>query len=94
MEGLIPFLYRLIVQYKKGEQQPSWSCESPSAMYTRLPSGDSGRIFWPECNFSMSPSRAGTSNGNHDSGVAKVSATSRVIVASGAKSPVRWHAVE
>ncbi|KAF7144084.1 hypothetical protein RHSIM_Rhsim05G0196100 [Rhododendron simsii] len=42
MEGLIPFVYRAIVQYKSGGQGliDTWLNESPSAAYTRLP-GDS-----------------------------------------------------
>ncbi|KAL6998837.1 hypothetical protein U1Q18_040949 [Sarracenia purpurea var. burkii] len=44
MEGLIPFVYRAIMQYKNGGQRfiGSWLNESPSASYMRLP-GDSGR---------------------------------------------------
>ncbi|KAL7136410.1 hypothetical protein ABFS83_10G028700 [Erythranthe nasuta] len=48
MEGLIPFVYRAIVQYKNGGRQGSvigtWLNESPSASYMRLPAGDSGRF--------------------------------------------------
>ncbi|KAL0375248.1 UNVERIFIED_CONTAM: hypothetical protein Sradi_3440500 [Sesamum radiatum] len=44
MEGLIPFLYRAIIQYKNGEGLTgTWASESPSASYMRLP-GDSGRF--------------------------------------------------
>ncbi|KAI9115985.1 hypothetical protein K1719_012915 [Acacia pycnantha] len=47
MEGLIPFLYRAIVQHKNGKEGPlgSFFSESPSYSYMRLPSsGDSGRF--------------------------------------------------
>ncbi|KAL5725760.1 hypothetical protein ACHQM5_008869 [Ranunculus cassubicifolius] len=48
MEGLIPFVYKAIVQYRSAEQQAtitaSWFQESPSASYIRLPTGDSGRF--------------------------------------------------
>ncbi|GFY82634.1 hypothetical protein Acr_02g0008740 [Actinidia rufa] len=62
MEGLIPFVYRTIVQYKNGGQGlvGSWLSESPSASYMRLP-GDSGRfqvsdvqLFRNDCGFSAS----------------------------------------
>ncbi|KAK6146890.1 hypothetical protein DH2020_017802 [Rehmannia glutinosa] len=64
MEGLIPFVYRAILQYKNGGQgnnniiETIWLNESPSASYMRLP-GDSGRfsaseiqLFRPDCGFS------------------------------------------
>ncbi|KAI9115995.1 hypothetical protein K1719_012925 [Acacia pycnantha] len=47
MEGLIPFVYKAIVQYKNGKEGPlgSFFSESPSYSYMRLPSGgDSGRF--------------------------------------------------
>ncbi|CAA2971485.1 Hypothetical predicted protein [Olea europaea subsp. europaea] len=45
MEGLIPFVYKAIVQYKNGGQglTATWVTESPSASYTRLP-GDLERF--------------------------------------------------
>lgn len=43
MEGLIPFVYRAIVQYRNGGQPPAWLGDSPSGSYMRLP-GDSGRL--------------------------------------------------
>jgi len=45
MEGLIPFVYKAIMQYKNGRQGPigSWLCDSPSYSYMKLP-GDSGRF--------------------------------------------------
>ncbi|PPD71198.1 hypothetical protein GOBAR_DD31924 [Gossypium barbadense] len=47
MEGLIPFVYRAIVQYKNGKEDhvlATWFNESPSASYMRLPTGDSDRF--------------------------------------------------
>ncbi|CAN6576280.1 unnamed protein product [Malus baccata var. baccata] len=50
MEGLIPFVYKAIVEYKNGRHGGghhvlnSWLCESPSVSYIRLPSGDSDRF--------------------------------------------------
>ncbi|KAL8526874.1 hypothetical protein ACS0TY_015931 [Phlomoides rotata] len=41
MEGLIPLVYKAIVQYRNGGG--TWVHESPSASYMRLP-GDSGRF--------------------------------------------------
>ncbi|CAN4081497.1 unnamed protein product [Withania somnifera] len=41
MEGLIPLVYKAIVEYKNG--RATWMAESPSASYMRLP-GDSGRF--------------------------------------------------
>ncbi|KAH7867258.1 hypothetical protein Vadar_031004 [Vaccinium darrowii] len=52
MEGLIPFVYRAIVQYKSGNGQgliDTWLNESPSASYMRLP-GDSGRFQTSDLN--------------------------------------------
>ncbi|EYU41761.1 hypothetical protein ABFS82_10G028600 [Erythranthe guttata] len=43
MEGLIPFVYKAIVQYKNGGRG-TWLNESPSASYMRIPAGDSGRF--------------------------------------------------
>ncbi|OWM81790.1 uncharacterized protein LOC116197452 [Punica granatum] len=52
MEGLIPLVYRAIVQYKNGNQGPSsaWFPESPSTSYMRLP-GDSGRFQASDLQF-------------------------------------------
>ncbi|KAL3640665.1 hypothetical protein CASFOL_015633 [Castilleja foliolosa] len=66
MEGLIPFVYKAIAQYKNGGQGNNiigtWLNESPSASYMRLP-GDSGRLsiqlFRPDCGFTTcSPPRS------------------------------------
>ncbi|KAL2509546.1 hypothetical protein Fot_33193 [Forsythia ovata] len=82
MEGLIPFVYRAIVQYKNGGQgvMATLISESPSASYMRLP-GDSGRfqksemqLFRSDCGFSTSTS--------------PLSATKR-SVSTGVQSPAR-----
>ncbi|KAI3937869.1 hypothetical protein MKW92_035939 [Papaver armeniacum] len=50
MEGLIPFVYRAVLEYRNGGVQASnmgsstWYSESPSTSYMRLPTGDSGRF--------------------------------------------------
>ncbi|XP_054781664.1 uncharacterized protein LOC129288886 [Prosopis cineraria] len=46
MEGLIPFVYKAIMQYRNGKEGAigSWLCESPSYSYVRLAAGDSGRF--------------------------------------------------
>ncbi|GMI81067.1 hypothetical protein like AT5G02090 [Hibiscus trionum] len=65
MEGLIPFVYKAIVQYKNGREGHVLATrfhESPSPSYIRLPTGDSGRfhpsdkqLFQPDyANFSTS----------------------------------------
>ncbi|KAL0916238.1 hypothetical protein M5K25_013731 [Dendrobium thyrsiflorum] len=49
MEGIIPFVYKAIVQYRSGGQSPmgvTWLQEFPSVSYVRLP-GDSGRFRPP-----------------------------------------------
>ncbi|XWS59859.1 hypothetical protein CRYUN_Cryun08bG0158100 [Craigia yunnanensis] len=88
MEGLIPFVYRAIVQYKNGREGhvlATWFSESPSASYMRLPTGDSGRfqisdrqVFQSEYgNFSTSsPSSMATSS------------TTQIILSTGVQSPV------
>ncbi|XP_030449791.1 uncharacterized protein LOC115672164 [Syzygium oleosum] len=91
MEGLIPFVYRAIVQYRNGNQGPlaTWFPESPSASYMRLP-GDSGRFqasdlhfFRPDCGFinATLPSAA-------TSTATTVTSTTQVLVSSGVQSPV------
>ncbi|KAK7390502.1 hypothetical protein VNO78_25809 [Psophocarpus tetragonolobus] len=84
MEGLIPFVYKAIMQYKNGKQCPigSWLCESPSYSYMKLP-GDSGRfqtpasaLFGPEYGFSASSSSSKLA-----------SSSTQIIVSSGVQSP-------
>lgn len=82
MEGLIPFVYRAIVEYKNNNRQAaggilssSWFCESPSAAYIRLP-GDSGRFQNSDIQRCMSDYTAASSN-------------AQVMKSSGVQSPVR-----
>ncbi|OIW07496.1 hypothetical protein TanjilG_14442 [Lupinus angustifolius] len=75
MEGIIPFVYKAIMQYKNGKEGPigSWICDSPSYSYMRLP-GDSGR-FQTSASFSVSsPSFSPASS-------------TQVLVSSSVKSP-------
>ncbi|XP_068669551.1 uncharacterized protein [Aristolochia californica] len=75
MEGLIPFVYKAIVQYRTGSQASlmgSWINDSQSASYIRLP-GDSGRfqtseiqLFRPEYIYNSASSASG-SNGPQSS---------------------------
>ncbi|KAJ4704610.1 Legume-specific protein [Melia azedarach] len=90
MEGLIPFVYRAIMQYKNGNQVAlgSWYSDSPSASYMRLP-GDSGRfqtsdiqLFQPDYGFSNSTSTTSSSS------MAPPSATTQIILSTGVQSPV------
>ncbi|RDX64420.1 hypothetical protein CR513_57029, partial [Mucuna pruriens] len=85
MEGLIPFVYKAIMQYKNGKQGPivSWLCESPSYSYMKL-AGDSGRfqasassLFGSDYGFSSSPSSKPTTS------------STQIIVSSGVQSPRR-----
>ncbi|XP_027352787.1 uncharacterized protein LOC113863416 [Abrus precatorius] len=75
MEGLIPFVYKAIMQYKSGKEVAigSWICESPSYSYMRLP-GDSGRFQNPASFSAPSPS----SN--------PVSSATQIVVSSGVQS--------
>ncbi|KAJ9185255.1 hypothetical protein P3X46_004910 [Hevea brasiliensis] len=86
MEGLIPFVYRAIMQYKNGKEGPlgSWLNDSPSAHYMRLP-GDSGRfqaseirLFGSDCGFSTATSTSANFN----------STTTQILVSTGAQSPL------
>ncbi|KAF9665115.1 hypothetical protein SADUNF_Sadunf16G0088600 [Salix dunnii] len=86
MEGLIPFVYKAIMQHNNGkEARPSgsWFSESPSASYMRL-RGDSGRfqksdtqVFGSDYGFSNSS----TSSNKHSS-------TTQIIVSTGAQPPL------
>ncbi|CAA2954391.1 Hypothetical predicted protein [Olea europaea subsp. europaea] len=64
MEGLIPFVYKAIVQYRNGGKgvMGTWLNDSSSTYYMRLP-GDSGRlqpsdiqIFRSDCGFAAGSS--------------------------------------
>nr|AGS78072.1 legume-specific protein [Aeschynomene indica] len=79
MEGLIPFVYKAIMQYKNGNEGSirTWICESPSYSYMRLP-GDSGRFQTPaSCSASTPTSNPASSS----------AAAAQVIVSSGVQSP-------
>ncbi|GMH23066.1 hypothetical protein Nepgr_024909 [Nepenthes gracilis] len=94
MEGLIPFMYRAIVQYKNGghDSVGSWFDDSRSSSYVRLSGGDSGRfrpsdISLPGSDYSFSftaSPRASTTGSS--------SSTARLIVAAGVQSPARFGA--
>ncbi|XP_022743291.1 uncharacterized protein LOC111294291 [Durio zibethinus] len=86
MEGLIPFVYRAIVQYKNGREGvlETWFNETASASYMRLPAGDSGRfqisdkqVFQSDYGNFSSPSSMATSS------------TTQIILSTGVQSPVR-----
>ncbi|KAL5073054.1 hypothetical protein RYX36_012038 [Vicia faba] len=56
MEGLIPFVYKAVVQYKNGKERTnisSWFCDSPSYSYMKLPASDSDQF---QTIYSSSPS--------------------------------------
>ncbi|XP_047157318.1 uncharacterized protein LOC124828133 [Vigna umbellata] len=80
MEGLIPFVYKAIMQYKgTGKEGPlgSWICESPSYSYMRLP-GDSGRF-----QIQAPPSFSAPSPSSNN----PTSSATQIIVSSGVQSP-------
>ncbi|XP_038702172.1 uncharacterized protein LOC119998804 [Tripterygium wilfordii] len=80
MEGLIPFVYRAIVQHRNGKDGllNSWLTESPSASYyVRLP-GDSGRFQNSDLQLFRS-----------DYGPNSTSTTSQIVVSTGVQSPAR-----
>ncbi|XP_022842086.1 uncharacterized protein LOC111365800 [Olea europaea var. sylvestris] len=74
MEGLIPYVYKAIMQYKNGGQgeKGAWLNESPSASYVRLP-GDSGRFQTSDIQLLSTSSPP--------------SSATNMVVATGVKSP-------
>ncbi|KAF8035702.1 hypothetical protein BT93_C1665 [Corymbia citriodora subsp. variegata] len=88
MEGLIPFVYRVVVEYKNGKQGPLGSLfnESPSASYTRLPH-DSGRALIADFQ-EIRPDRDGNFS-TTSSSLDSTSSSAQIIVSSGVHSPVR-----
>nr|XP_004506624.1 uncharacterized protein LOC101509861 [Cicer arietinum] len=66
MEGLIPFVYKAIIQYKNGKEGSigSWLCDSPSYSYMKLPAGDSGRFQTVVFSSSSSSSNIASSSGD------------------------------
>ncbi|XP_030531935.1 uncharacterized protein LOC115742012 [Rhodamnia argentea] len=96
MEGLIPFVYRAIVQYRNGNQGllATWFPESPSASYMRLP-GDSGRLqasdihlFRPDCSFNDPTSTPPPTATGTAATATVTTSTTQVIVSSGVQSPI------
>ncbi|BAT97185.1 hypothetical protein LR48_Vigan11g124200 [Vigna angularis] len=86
MEGLIPFVYKAIMQYKNGRQGPivSWLCDSSSYSYMKLP-GDSGRfqtsassLFGSEYVLSSTSSSSSSKPG---------SSTTQIMFSSSVQSP-------
>ncbi|KAE8686995.1 hypothetical protein F3Y22_tig00111027pilonHSYRG00687 [Hibiscus syriacus] len=78
MEGLIPFVYRAIVQYKNGREDhvlATWFNDSPSPSYIRLPTGDSGR-------FQISDERVFEADNYVSS-----SSSTKIILSTGVQSP-------
>lgn len=72
MEGLIPFVYKAIMQYKNGKEGlGSWICDSPSYSYMRLSSGES-------VSFSASSPSSNSSSST---------TTQMIVVSSGVQSP-------
>ncbi|KAK8563799.1 hypothetical protein V6N13_005970 [Hibiscus sabdariffa] len=85
MEGLIPFVYRAIVQYKNGKEDhvlATWFNDSPSASYMRLPTGDSGR-------FQTSDERVFDTDNyvSSSSSPMSTSSTTKIILSTGVQSP-------
>ncbi|XP_021289709.1 uncharacterized protein LOC110420657 [Herrania umbratica] len=87
MEGLIPFVYRAIVQYKNGREGvlATWFSESPSASYMRLPTGDSGRFQVSDKQVFQSD--YGDFSASSPSSMA-TSSTTKIILSTGVQSPV------
>lgn len=85
MEGLIPFVYKAIMQYKNGREGPivSWLCDSPSYSYMKLP-GDSGR-FQTSAS-SLFGSDYGLSSSSSSSSK-PASSTTQIMVSSHVQSP-------
>ncbi|XP_021911030.1 uncharacterized protein LOC110824826 [Carica papaya] len=73
MEGLIPLVYKAIVQYRNGSQG------SPSTSYMRLP-GDSGRF--QTSDFQLFPSN------NPPPSTTAATAGAQIMVSTGVQSPV------
>ncbi|CBI30503.3 unnamed protein product, partial [Vitis vinifera] len=83
VHGLIPFVYRAIVQYKNGGQR-SWLSESPSCSYILLP-GDSGRFQTSDIQlFRSDYAFSATSSSSM-----APSANAKIMVSTGVQSPAR-----
>ncbi|KAK4377521.1 hypothetical protein RND71_003817 [Anisodus tanguticus] len=88
MEGLIPFVYKAIVEYKNG--RATWMPESPSASYMRLP-GDSGRFETSDIQlFGHAESMFSTTSSSSPS----ASTVTKRMVSGGVQSPrTRCHRI-
>lgn len=89
MEGLIPFVYRAIVQYKNGKEDhvlATWFNESPSAPYMRLPTGDSDRFQISDDRIFESDNY-GKFSTSSSSSMAAPSASTKIILSTGVQSP-------
>ena len=90
MEGLIPFVYRAIVQYKNGREGhvlATWFNESPSASYMRLPTEDSGRFQISDKQVFRSDYGNFSTSSSSPSSMA-TSSTTQIILSTGVQSPV------
>ncbi|MBA0848771.1 hypothetical protein Goshw_006938 [Gossypium schwendimanii] len=92
MEGLIPFVYRAIIQYKNGRQGhhvlATWFNDSPSASYMRLPTGDSGRF---QASDTQQLFQSEDNSGDIVSGVFMLDFISRLQSGSHGVSMLVWH---
>ncbi|XP_022747510.1 uncharacterized protein LOC111297150 [Durio zibethinus] len=91
MEGLIPFVYRAIVQYKNGREGhvlARWFNESPSPSYMRLPTGDSGRFQISDKQVFQSDYGNFSTSSSSPSSLATSSSTTKIILSTGVQSPV------
>ncbi|MBA0601361.1 uncharacterized protein LOC105781011 [Gossypium raimondii] len=91
MEGLIPFVYRAIVQYKNGKEDhvlATWFNESPSASYTRLPTGDSDRFQISDDRiFESDNYRKFSTSSSSSSSMVAPSGSAKIILSTGVQSP-------
>ncbi|KAK4342870.1 hypothetical protein RND71_038686 [Anisodus tanguticus] len=87
MEGLIPYLYRAIMDYKN-TTQGAWvnNNDSPSGSYMRLP-GDSGRFENSDIQLFGSPDNGFSMN----SSSASSTAATKISIVSGGSPAVRCH---
>lgn len=85
MEGLIPLVYRAILQYRAGGATVtvSWHAESPPASYVRL-AGDSGRFEASELHLCLSELGLTSSSSNSPPCIANMATT----MAQSASSPL------
>ncbi|OIT28169.1 PREDICTED: uncharacterized protein LOC109212984 [Nicotiana attenuata] len=88
MEGLIPLVYKAIVEYKNAGRA-TWINESPSASYMRLP-GDSGRFETSDIQlFGHADTRFSTTSSSSPS----ATTVTKRMVSGGVQSPARCHRI-